>query len=159
MAQLLDDFKAITRELNARGIDYAVCGGWAMAIHGFLRATLDIDIMILTDDLATVMLVARKNGYDIEGLPLNFDGGKTQIRRISKIDPASKELITLDMILMTEIFSDVWESRKRVTWNEGVYPVIAPKGMEKMKELAGRPKDLIDLDYLRGLEDENDDES
>src|SRR5262245_61908762 len=84
MAQLLEDFKNLTNDLNKQGIDYAVCGGWAMAIHGFLRATLDIGIMILTDDLARVQAILRRNGYDLEGLPLNFDGGRTQIRRISK---------------------------------------------------------------------------
>jgi hypothetical protein len=157
MAQLLDDFRGITQELNKRGIEYAVCGGWAMAIHGFLRATLDIDLLILTDDLERAMAVARGQGFDIEGLPLNFDGGKIQIRRISKIDQKSKELITLDLILVTDVFQDVWRGRKKVIWNEGQYRVVSPKGLMKMKEMAGRPKDLIDLDYLRGLEHEDDD--
>jgi len=51
MAGLLDEFVGITNGLNEHGIEYAVCGGWAMAVHGFLRATLDIDILILTEDL------------------------------------------------------------------------------------------------------------
>jgi hypothetical protein len=153
MAQILDDFIAITRELNQREIDYAVCGGWAMAIHGFIRATLDIDLLILIEDLDRAMDAARAVGFDIEGLPLNFGGGKTQIRRISKIDQKSKELITLDLILITEFFQDVWDDRKRVEWNEGEYHVVSVRGLSKMKETAGRPKDLIDLEYLKGLED------
>ena len=104
MAQILDDFISITKELNQRGLEYAVCGGWAMAIHGFVRATMDIDLLILTEDLERTIAVARKKGFDIEELPLNFDGGNTQIRRISKIDPVSKELITLDLILVTGLW-------------------------------------------------------
>ena len=157
MAGLIDEFAGIVTKLNERGIEYAVCGGWAMAIHGFLRATLDIDFLIVTEDVQRIFDVAREQGFDIEGLPLNFDGGKTQIRRISKIDQRSKELITLDLLLVTEAYKDVWETRKRVIWNEGEYRVVSRKGMEKMKEMAGRPKDLIDLDYLRGLDDEDDD--
>ncbi len=39
MPTLLDEFTALTNALNERGIHYAVCGGWAMAILGFPRAT------------------------------------------------------------------------------------------------------------------------
>ena len=42
MSNLLDEFKAITEALNSAGIEYAVCGGWAMAIHGLPRTTQDI---------------------------------------------------------------------------------------------------------------------
>ena len=156
MAGLLDEFSGITKELNQRGINYAVCGGWAVAIHGFLRATLDIDLLILTGDLGEAMDAAREKGFDIEGLPLNFDGGKTQIRRISKIDRHSKELITLDLILVTDIYKDVWEGRKKVNWNQGEYSIVSRNGLMRMKEISGRPKDLIDLDFLRGLDDDED---
>ncbi len=155
MAGLLDEFINITEGLNKRGIEYAVCGGWAMAIHGFLRATTDIDLLILTESLNDAREAAIEAGFDIEGLPLNFDGGKTKIRRISKIDRETKELITLDLLLVTEVFKDVWNGRQKVKWKNGTYQVVSPKGMIVMKEAAGRPKDLIDLDYLKGLDDES----
>lgn len=155
MARLLDEFIGVTEALNTRGIDYAVCGGWAMAIHGFLRATTDIDLIILSEDLDAVIETARSLGFDIKGLPLNFDKGETLIRRISKIDHATKELITLDLILATEKYEDVWKDRRLVKWNAGEYRVVSAAGMKVMKEAAGRPKDLIDLDYLRGLDDED----
>lgn len=157
MAALIDEFTGIAALMNERGIDYAVCGGWAMTIHGFIRATLDIDFLILTKDLDAAFAAAKDQGFDIEGLPLNFDGGKTQIRRISKVDQKSKELITLDFILVTEAMDDVWQGRKRRVWNNGEYRVVSIKGMKKMKEMAGRPKDLIDLEYLRGLDDDDED--
>ena len=126
-----------------------------MAIHGFLRATTDIDLVILSEDLDAVIQTARGLGFDIEGLPLNFDNGQTLIRRISKIDQATNELITLDLILATEKYSEVWKDRRLVKWNAGEYRVVSTGGMKVMKEAAGRPKDLIDLDYLRGLDDED----
>lgn len=42
MAALIDEFVGIVESLNREGIDYAVCGGWAMAIHGRLRTTISI---------------------------------------------------------------------------------------------------------------------
>jgi hypothetical protein len=43
MTTLRGEFKAITKALSDAGIEYAVCGGWAMAMHGLARATVDID--------------------------------------------------------------------------------------------------------------------
>ncbi|MEQ1606094.1 MAG: hypothetical protein ABL999_14620 [Pyrinomonadaceae bacterium] len=151
MASLLEEFVRIVNALNVRKIDYAVCGGWAMAIHGFLRATTDIDILILAEDLENVKTIAIDLGFDIDGLPLNFDGGKTLIRRLSKIDSKTKTLITLDMILATEVYESAWRGRRLVKWNNGEYRVVDTQGMIDMKERARRPKDLIDLEFLRGV--------
>lgn len=155
MAALIDEFVGIVESLNREGIDYAVCGGWAMAIHGRLRTTIDIDILILADDLDAAMKVARERGFDIEGLPLNFDGGNTQIRRISKIDKELKELITLDLLLVTPVYEAAWKTRRRTTWNQGEYRVVDVEGMIIMKELADRPKDREDLKFLRGEDEES----
>lgn len=153
MASLLEEFIGIVNSLNERRIDYAVCGGWAMAIHGFLRATTDIDIMVLAEDFEAARQAAIENGFDIDGLPLDFDGGETQIRRISKIDEATKTLITLDLIIATEIYETAWRGRRLVKWQNGEYRVVDRPGMIIMKERAGRPKDLIDLNYLHGEND------
>lgn len=155
MASLLDEFIGIVNALNEREMDYAVCGGWAMAIHGFPRATTDIDILILAEDFERAKAAAVEQGFDIEGLPLNFDGGKTLIRRISKIDTETKTLITLDLIFATQVYESAWRSRLVVGWNSGEYRVVDKAGMIVMKERAGRPKDLIDLEFLRGSENES----
>jgi hypothetical protein len=86
MAALLDEFTAIVSALNDAKIDYAVCGGMAMAILGFYRATDDIDILILSEDLDRVWALAKDQGYEIEGLPLSLHPGDIAIRKISKID-------------------------------------------------------------------------
>jgi hypothetical protein len=51
MSSLLKEFVSFTEMLNQENIDYAICGGWAMAIHGLPRATVDIDLLVLTEDL------------------------------------------------------------------------------------------------------------
>jgi hypothetical protein len=40
MLDLYDEFASLIGALEAAGADYAVCGGLAMAIHGFPRATI-----------------------------------------------------------------------------------------------------------------------
>ena len=41
----LDDLKALLRSLNAHNVDYLLIGGYALAAHGYQRATTDIDIV------------------------------------------------------------------------------------------------------------------
>ena len=62
MSTLLDEFRSITKALNDARIEYAICGGWAMAIHGIPRATIDIDLLILGDDLERVWGLAKQLG-------------------------------------------------------------------------------------------------
>ena len=40
----LEDLKMLLRSLNANGVDYLLIGGYALAAHGYQRATTDIDI-------------------------------------------------------------------------------------------------------------------
>ena len=151
---LLDEFKAITASLNESGIDYALCGGWAVNIYGYTRNTEDIDLLILTGDLEATKQALRSTGFDIDGLPLSFDEGKTQIRRISKIDRESKTLITVDLILVSEIYQSVWDERLVVNWQGGEYRLVSKDGLLEMKRIADREKDRLDIKHLTA-DDEN----
>lgn len=148
MPTLLDEFTNITNALNEREIEYAVCGGWAMAILGFPRATIDIDLLILSDDLDEVWRIANNFGYDVEGLPLHFHDGKIEIRRISKIDKATKSLITIDFLLVTEALKGVWQSRKNFRWNRGTVFSVSKEGLIFMKTISGRLQDLADIERI-----------
>ena len=45
-AATLDDLKTLIRSLDANGVDYLLIGGFALAAHGYQRATTDIDLMV-----------------------------------------------------------------------------------------------------------------
>ncbi|NNM65453.1 MAG: hypothetical protein HKL99_12710 [Burkholderiales bacterium] len=42
----LDDLKLLLRSLNEHGVDYLLIGGYALAAHGYIRATTDIDLVV-----------------------------------------------------------------------------------------------------------------
>jgi hypothetical protein len=46
---LPDDFKEFIDFLNANSVKYLLVGGWAVGIHGYPRATKDIDFLIAVD--------------------------------------------------------------------------------------------------------------
>ena len=149
MTTLLGEFKAITAALNQAGIEYAVCGGWAMAIHGLPRATIDIDLMILSSDLSEALKTAQNLGYDVEGSPLHF--GEIEIRRISKIDKETKRLFTIDFLLVTQSMETIWSDRKLIVWEEGETWVVSKEGLIELKKISGREQDLLDIKKLREM--------
>ena len=149
MSTLLQEFTNIISALNEREIDYAVCGGWAMAILGFPRATVDIDLLILSENLTDVWKIAESFGYDVEGLPLHFHDGAIEIRRISKVDKEIKLLFTIDFLLVTEALKEVWQTREKFEWEEGNVFSVSQEGLIFMKEISGRFQDLADIERLK----------
>jgi hypothetical protein len=53
----LDDLKSLLRALNEHGVEYLLIGGYALAAHGYQRATTDIDVLV-----PATIEVARKWG-------------------------------------------------------------------------------------------------
>jgi len=151
---LLGEYVKLVDGLDLAGVEYATCGGLAMAVHGFIRATKDIDVLIQEKDVEPAFSVARSLGYDVEGLPLNFGSGKFKLRRISKIDKDSKELVTIDFLIVTDWMTDVWATRHEVEWESGRAWVVSREGLIKMKTLAGRDQDLVDIRNLTEANDE-----
>ena len=43
---VLDELKRLVTKLDEERIEYALCGGLAMAVYALPRTTLDVDIMI-----------------------------------------------------------------------------------------------------------------
>jgi hypothetical protein len=42
----IEDLKTLLISLNKHGVDYFLIGGYALAAHGYQRATTDIDVMV-----------------------------------------------------------------------------------------------------------------
>lgn len=151
MATLLDELSQIISALEDGGIEYAVCGGLALTIHGFPRATFDIDVLIRPESLEKAYEIAAEFEYDIRGLDMSFKERAVEIRRVSKIDDDG-EVLSLDLLLVTSQVEDVWETRETLIWNEKTLWIVSRDGLIRMKELAGRDKDLIDIGRLKDEE-------
>lgn len=149
------ELKTITAALSAKNIEHAVCGGWAMAIHGAPRATVDIDLLILSEDLERVYAAVKELGYWLEGAPMSFHNGDIEIRRISKIDHESGFVLSLDFLLITPILADIWQARTVQPLIDSTMPVVSREGLIKLKTISGRKQDLADIEKLEELSDES----
>jgi hypothetical protein len=145
------EFEAVISALAKNGIEYAVCGGLAMAIHGLPRATVDIDLLIRPEDEERIYPAVEPLGFRIRAKPMHFDHGKMEIRRVTKIDPAGDTLM-LDLLLVTPPFENVWRDRIRVDSEFGSISVVSREGLIELK--SGRMSGT-DQDDIKRLRDES----
>jgi hypothetical protein len=86
MLDLYDEFSTLIGALEAAGVEYAVCGGLAMAVHGFPRATIDVDLVVPPNAAEHVFACARDLDYTIPAHTMSFAGGAVEIRCVTKIN-------------------------------------------------------------------------
>jgi hypothetical protein len=150
MLDLYDEFRALIELLHAEGLEYAVCGGLAVAIHGHLRTTIDIDLLIQEESLSRIREAAKTAGYNIRGKDLTFAKGVVEIRRVSKIDPDSGDVLSLDLLLTTPAIQPVWEDRVSADWEGVRLSVVSRDGLIALKRLRSSEQDLADIAALKG---------
>ncbi|MDZ7910096.1 MAG: hypothetical protein U5N10_18955 [Gemmobacter sp.] len=76
----LDDLKQLLRSLHEHGVDYLLIGGYALAAHGYQRATTDIDVVVPANAeaglrvKAALMVLPDQAARDL--MPQWFDEGE-----------------------------------------------------------------------------------
>jgi hypothetical protein len=148
MLDLYEEFATLIGALEAAGADYAVCGGLAMAIHGFPRATIDVDLVVPPTATERVLACARDLGYTISAAPMSLAAGAVEIRRVSKVDGGA--LLSLDVLLVTPAIESAWRGRERVRWEQGDLWVVSRRGLVSLKRLRGSGQDRDDIERLEG---------
>ncbi|MEK6261352.1 MAG: hypothetical protein AABP62_22355 [Planctomycetota bacterium] len=146
---LYDEFYGLTDALGAAGIPYAVCGGVALSIHGYTRFTKDIDLLILPADERRTLEVAAQRRFILEGGRLPMGEGDVcdwEIVRVSKV--VGRDLLTLDLLLVGPSIQGVWDGRETQVFNGRQITVVSREGLKRLKLMAGRKQDLLDLEQL-----------
>jgi hypothetical protein len=148
MLDLFNEFRVLIRALDEKGIDYALCGGIAMAIYDHPRATIDIDLLILSESLLDVVDIAKALHYTIRGMDMTFAKGAIEIRRVSKIDSETGHVLSLDLLLVTPEIRQVWDSRMQADWEGGRLSVVSRAGLIALKKMRGSAQDHADISAL-----------
>jgi hypothetical protein len=142
------DTEGLLRSLNAHSVRYVVIGATAFPVHGYARATLDVDIFIepSAENAARVREALLAFGYDLNDVSVD--------------DLLRQKVLIRQYVLETDIhpfvagvtFDEVW--RNRVEDRLGAEPAAFASlaDLIRMKEAAGRSKDLEDLRVLREIE-------
>ncbi len=96
--------------------------------------------------------IARDLGYRIDAGRIVVRPDVIEIHRLSKPDPQTGDLLSLDLLVVTTALASVWQGRERISWEHGTLPVVSRAGLVEMKRLRGSGQDLDDI---RALEDED----
>jgi hypothetical protein len=146
---LVSELHAVEQALVAAKVRHAICGGVAVTIHGAVRSTKDIDILIAPADLDQALDAVRPIGYKFAALPLVFDEGtqrERHVQRVSKVEDG--EHLVLDFLLEKAAFAGLLNNPIEVVVPEGPLWVVPRDVLVHMKRLAGRNQDLADLEKL-----------
>jgi hypothetical protein len=151
---LYEEARTLVKALHAQGVEYALCGGLALAVHGVPRATVDIDLLIAPESFEVVGSLARRLGYVFDAQPMSSANAAVEIRRLSKPDPEGGDVLMLDLLLVTPAIRHVWDRRERVHWEDGPLWVVSRGGLVGLKSLRNSGTDQDDIRRLAETDDE-----
>lgn len=138
------ELRALVVALNSELIEYALCGGLAVAFHGYARFTKDIDILIAKESLESALKVAERVGFlDSSGrIPFpNLD-----LYRVLKTE--GTEYLMLDWMVIATKDNAIWAEKTWFDWEGLPICVVSVEGLVTMKRQAGRDQDLLDIKML-----------
>ena len=82
MFSIQAELQALVAKLHAEEVPYALCGALALAVHGYPRATLDIDLLALDGSGERILQCGRALGFTLKAAPMQFVGGGSSHRTI-----------------------------------------------------------------------------
>jgi hypothetical protein len=145
MMDFFQELRSLLAALEHAHVDYALCGGVALAIHGAPRATQDIDLLLRREDLDRLREVIRPCGFTLESFPMDFSSGVT-VQRFTKLVGADP--LMLDVLFADGPLETVWADRQTAEIEGGKVRVVSRQGLISLKLAAGRPQDLADIKRL-----------
>ena len=145
---LREELFQLVRALDAAHLPYALCGGLALAVHGWPRATLDIDLLIEPGQLEPVRSLARTLGYTHDAGEMPLAGDRVRIWRLVKLKDADH--LPLDLLLVSSDLLAAWQSRTTVQTEAGPLTVVSADGLIHMKSLRNSGTDQDDMRRLKG---------
>ena len=143
---LTADFKEFLRLLNANRVDYLLVGAYAVGLHGYPRATVDLDVWVnpTPDNAPRVIEALREFGFDVPAMePRLFIDPRSIVR--FGVPPFRIEIMTsIDGVT----YDECWKNRITFDMDGLPVPVISLADLKTNKRAAGRHKDLNDLENL-----------
>ncbi|MDX2305625.1 MAG: hypothetical protein NW226_22645 [Microscillaceae bacterium] len=146
------DFKDFILLLNRFEAEYLIIGGYATAVHGYVRATGDIDFWVNpteenAEKLLKIMILFGYEPTEIE----KADFLKTP--NVLMFGASEINLLTAPDGL--DSFADAYSRHLLVTQEWGDLYFIGLDDLIRNKEAVGREKDKIDLRQLKKIRDIN----
>ena len=141
------DYKEMLQSLLDNKVDFLVVGAYAMAAHGYPRATGDLDLWVFTtrENADKVYKALEEFGAPLEQINKDSFSEKGIIFQIG-VAPCRIDIIT--QISGVE-FEKAYPKRKEIEIDGIKVPVISKEDLILNKESTGREKDKLDSKFMR----------
>jgi hypothetical protein len=143
------DFKDLFAELNAAGAEFLVVGAHALAAHGHVRATKDLDVWVRPSaaNAPRVLRALASFGAPVSSVSeadLATPGTTIQIG----IEPVRIDILTaIDGVE----FDPAWSDRVAAHFGDQEVFVLSRAHLIENKRASGRTQDLADIEALEKL--------
>lgn len=147
----------VCRALTDHGVRYALVGGYAVALHGAVRGTVDIDIVVdwNLESLQGAEQALRDLGL-VSRLPVgaddlfNFRDEYVNNRNLVGWNFYNPDDISqqVDLVITYDLKG---RRRQRVATASGPLFLLTVEDLVNMKRASGRPQDLADVEALEKL--------
>ncbi len=142
------DFKDLLAEFNAHEVRYLVVGAHALAVHGKVRATKDLDLWVQPELQNARKALAALHAF---GAPLQ-DLSEADLSRPGTVFQIGVAPLRIDVMTSIEgvDFKDAWNSRIEVGVAGLRVWVLSREHLIANKRATGRPQDTLDAQWLEG---------
>ena len=147
----------ICAALNQAGVRYAIVGGHAVALHGAVRGTVDIDVILAW---SRKTLAAAEKALNEIGLVSRLPVSAMDIFNFRKEYIENRNLVAWNFYNPDDLSEQVdiiitydlkGKRTKRVALAGGTVQVLSLKDLIDMKRRSGRPQDIEDVTALEKL--------
>ena len=144
---IAEQWLRVCQLLNSRGVEYVVAGGVASALHGSVRATKDIDVIVPRDLRNTERLLEALSELPF-GMARELDAAEENAKTITIIgdDPRVDVLKAAGQVS----YVDVKDRRLMVTIDGVDLPYLKLDDLIRSKR-TDRPRDQVEADELEAL--------
>jgi hypothetical protein len=144
------DFRDLFAEFNARSVEYLVVGAYALAVHGHVRATKDLDIWVrpTAENARRVFHALQAYGaptgeltpedFGHPGLTFQIGVAPIRIDVLSSIDGVE--------------FAAAWKNKVGARYGDQEVFVLSRLDLITNKRAAARLQDLADVEALEALD-------
>ena len=143
---LNNDYKEMLQCLSEEDVKFLLVGAYALAVHGFPRATKDIDFFVWAtpQNAANLIRALVKFGAPTDGVAESDFSSEGVIFQIGNSPRRIDIITTIDGVK----FDQAYTNRKTFSIEGLLVPVISLEDLITNKRASGRKQDLADVEKL-----------
>jgi hypothetical protein len=163
-------YESVFRTLRKYDVRYAVAGGVALVLHGIVRLTADLDLIVdlEQENLKRFLRTMSELGYrprnPVKAEELLLHENRSRWKREKGMEVFSfvsqaEQMALIDVFLEEKIpFGEIEKEMLFVSAKDLSIPVVSLSHLKRLKHAAGRPQDLADIEAIEALERSEEDQ-